>query len=162
MKSSSTVYCRCGATLKTFQAWDRHVEAMERKWDSRKRKLVNTLRDIESRLIDLDVKEKIDCRAWMKIDGMLSGLLLDLGEGEHVGRWIPWKTRTVRTMEEARRMKEGETARCAIPLKMVVVDDHRCPTCRFTFSSEKTPKFCPGCGGRWNGRVPSKAMAESE
>lgn len=64
--------------------------------------------------------------------------------------------KTIRTMEEARRMKIGETARLGMKFKFVHKpfdeEEYRCPTCRFLFYAERNPKFCPGCGARWNGK----------
>ena len=70
--------------------------------------------------------------------------------------------KTVRTMEEARRLKIEETARFKIPTRSVIVDDFACPACGVSFSMEETPRFCPRCGARWNGRAPAKAAVESE
>lgn len=60
--------------------------------------------------------------------------------------------KTVRTMEEARKMKIGETARLGMKLKFAPKpfdeEEYRCQACRFVFYSEKNPRFCPGCGRR--------------
>lgn len=75
--------------------------------------------------------------------------------------------KVISTLEEARRLKIGEPARLKpgtlkLAPRPIEEETYRCAACRLTFvlASPETPKFCPGCGARWNGKVAAAAVEE--
>lgn len=69
----------------------------------------------------------------------------------------PAKLRVAHTWEEVDDLEVGEAVRLGpeLRLRSVVVEDYRCGSCRYTFTlaAPETPKFCPRCGARWNGKT---------
>lgn len=73
------------------------------------------------------------------------------------------RVKILRTLDDARALKPGQKGRWVPPLKFAdkpYGEEHRCPDCRYLFYAEKAPKFCPGCGARWNGKVAAAAVEE--
>jgi len=71
----------------------------------------------------------------------------------------------LRTKEDARTLKPGQSGRWVPPLKFEdepYEEEYRCPTCHYVFYAEKPPKYCSGCGTRWNGKTSAKAAVEEE
>ncbi len=72
--------------------------------------------------------------------------------------------RTLKNWSEMDRMKVGETVRLAPSLRTrsVRVEGNLCGACghAFTLIPPETPKFCPRCGSRWNGKAPAAAVEE--
>lgn len=72
--------------------------------------------------------------------------------------------KVISTIEEARRLKIGEPARWKPgTLKLAerpIEEEYRCSACGCLFYMERAPKFCPGCGSRWNGKATAAAVEE--
>ena len=77
----------------------------------------------------------------------------------------PAKLRVAHTWEEVDRLRLGEAVRLGPELKLrsVVAEDYACGSCgySFTLAAPETPKFCPRCGDRWNGKA-AAAVEEAE
>ena len=73
--------------------------------------------------------------------------------------------RVLNTPKDLEQMKMGETARLGklrlrLAEKPYDEEQYRCSECRYLFYAVKSPKFCPGCGARWNGKGSAAAVEE--